>query len=191
MIDFLMSLPLWVLALLLNAWLMGFTLIALGVLRRWIFPRVRISGEPALYFSIGVMQAGFVLFGLIAALTAVNVWTRYEIVSGIVSDEATAIAGLYRDVGGYPQPKRDELQKTLREYTQQIVGVAFPAHRVGRVPTEGIAFMDQLQSQLFAFEPATEGQKALHGETLAQYNRVLQARRQRVDAVTTGLPIVI
>lgn len=191
MIDFLMGLPLWVLGVVLNAWLMTFTLVALGVLRRWVFPRVRMSGEPSLYFTVGVMQAGFMLFGLIAALTAVSVWQRYEAVSSIVSDEATAIASLYRDVAGYPQPPRDALEETLRGYTKQIINEAFPAHRQGTIPNAGVAFMNQLQSQLFAFEPKTRGQEILHGETLAQYNRVLQARRQRVDAVTTGLPIVV
>src|SRR5258706_3445003 len=191
MIDFLMELPLWVLGVVLNVWLMGFTLLALGVLRRWVFPRVRMTAEPALYFTVGVMQAGFMLFGLIAALTAVSVWQRYEAVSGVVSDESTAIASLYRDVSGYPQPPRDALQETLRGYTRQIIQEAFPAHRMGKIPTTGVAFMDQLQSQLFAFEPTTQGQKILHGETLAAFNRALQARRQRLDPVTTGLPILV
>jgi hypothetical protein len=191
MIDFLMGLPLWVLGVVLNIWLMGFTLMALGVLRRWVFPRVRMTAEPALYFTVGVMQAGFMLFGLIAALTAVSVWQRYETVSGVVSDEATAIASLYRDVSGYPPPHLEALEETLRGYTQQIIREAFPAHRAGKIPATGVAFMNQLQSQLFAFEPKTEGQKILHAETLAQFNRVLQARRQRLDAVSTGLPIVV
>jgi len=191
MIDFLMGLPLWVLGVVLNLWLMGFTLMALGVLRRWVFPRVRMTAEPALYFTVGVMQAGFMLFGLIAALTAVSVWQRYETVSGVVSDESTAIASLYRDLSGYPEPPREALQETLRGYTRQIIQEAFPAHREGKIPATGVAFMNQLQSQLFAFEPNTEGQKIHHGETLTQFNGVLQARRQRLDAVTTALPIVV
>ena len=191
MIDFLVGLPLWILAVVLNVWLIGFTLVALGVLRRWVFPRVRMASEPALYFSIGVMQAAFMMFGLIAALTAVSVWQRYEVVSGIVSDEATAIAGLYRDFGGYPEPHRQLLRATLRGYTEQIINEAWPAHRQGRHIVKGVEWMDHLQGQLFAVEPATEGQKVLYSQTLAQYNRVLQARRQRLDAVTTGLPIVV
>ena len=51
--------------------------------------------------------------------------------------------------------------------------------------------MTDLQSQLFAFEPVTEGQKILPSETLAASDRVLPARRQRLDAVGTGLPIVV
>ena len=188
MIDFLTGLPLWVLGLVLNVWLIGFTLVALGILRRWVFPRVRMSSEPALYFSIGVMQAGFMLFGLIAALTAVSVWQRYEQVSGVVSEEATAIAGLYRDFSGYPQPQRGEMQEILRGYTRQIIEEAFPAHRDDRVILKGVEWMDRLQARLLAFEPSTESQKIVHAETLRAFNELVQKRRQRLDAVQSGLP---
>jgi len=38
-IDFLFTLPLWALAIVLNVWLMGFSLASLWCLRRWILPR--------------------------------------------------------------------------------------------------------------------------------------------------------
>ena len=191
MIDFITGLPLWLLAIVLNGWLIGFTLIAVTILRRWVFPRVPMLSDPALYFSIAVMQAGFVLFGLVAALTAVSVWQRYEAVSSIVSDEANGIATLYRDLSGYPQPAREDLQQSLREYTRQIIDEAFPAHRAGLRIRKGSDVLDRMQAKLFSFEPAGEGQRALHGEALAAFNRMLQARRQRVDAVGSGLPAVI
>ena len=51
--------------------------------------------------------------------------------------------------------------------------------------------MDRFQGILVSFEPATEGQKLLHGETLRAYNSLIQARRMRVDAVLTHLPTVM
>jgi hypothetical protein len=51
--------------------------------------------------------------------------------------------------------------------------------------------MDRLQSQLFAFEPATESQKILHAETVRAFNQLVQQRRQRLDAVGAGLPGVM
>ena len=191
MIEFLTGLPLWLLAIVLNVWLIGFTLVAVGVLRKWVFPHIPLTGDPALYFSIGVMQASFMLFGLVAALTAVSVWQRYESVSDVVSQEANGIATLYRDLSGYPRPQREELQDLLRAYTNQIIHEAFPAHREGKIIRGGSDIVDRLQAKLFAFEPAGEAQKALHGEALAAFNRLLQARRHRVDSVGSGLPIVV
>jgi hypothetical protein len=191
MIDFLVSLPLWVLAVILNVWLMGFALVSLWALRRWVLPRLRINTDAALFYGAAVMQSAMVLYGLIAALTAVSVWARHGQVSDVVSSEATAIASLWRDLAGYPQRERDAMREVLRGYTNQIINEAWPAQQQGRVPREGVEWMDRLQAQLFAFEPATESQKALHAETLSAYNRMVQARRLRLDAVNSGLPGVM
>jgi uncharacterized membrane protein YhaH (DUF805 family) len=51
--------------------------------------------------------------------------------------------------------------------------------------------MDEFQTTLIGFEPATEGQKILHAEALRAYNNMIQARRLRLDAVNTGLPGVM
>jgi hypothetical protein len=51
--------------------------------------------------------------------------------------------------------------------------------------------MDRFLGQLLVFEPTTESQKLLHAETLSAFNRMYEARRQRLDAVKSGLPGVM
>jgi hypothetical protein len=51
--------------------------------------------------------------------------------------------------------------------------------------------LDRFEAQLFSFEPKTEGQKILHAQTLGAYNRLIETRRQRLDAVDIGLPRVM
>jgi hypothetical protein len=191
MIDFLLSLPLWFLAIVLNAWLMGFSLASLWFLRRWWLPKLRIDNDASLFYGAAVMQSAMVLYGLIAALTAVSVWSRHAQVSDIVSGEATAIAMVWRDLGGYPNPQRDSMHGILRGYTEQIINEAWPLQRSGRVPRLGTEWLDRLQAQLFVFEPLSEAHKILHAQTLGAYNHLVEARRQRLDAVNTGLPTVM
>lgn len=191
MIDFLLSLPLWALAVVLNAWLMSFSLVALWTLRRWVLPRLHVHTDASLFYGAAVMQSGMVLYGLVAALTAVSVWNKHSHVSDTVSAEATAIASLWRDLGGYPQRERDSLRDVLRGYTNQIIQEAWPEQRQGKVPRMGIEWMDRIQGQLFAFEPASESQKVLHAQTLSAYSHLAEARRQRLDSVNTGLPKVM
>jgi hypothetical protein len=95
MIDLLFSIPLWLLALGLNIWLMGVALVGLWIVRRRVLPRLRLGYVDA-YFTAAVVQSAILLYGLIAALTAVGVWQRYSQVSDIVSSEATAIASVWR-----------------------------------------------------------------------------------------------
>jgi hypothetical protein len=59
------------------------------------------------------------------------------------------------------------------------------------IPGGGVEHVNRFQAVLDKFEPATEGQKLLHGETLHAYNGMILARRLRLDAVTTGLPAVM
>jgi len=109
----------------------------------------------------------------------------------VVSSEATAIAVLWRSLGGYAQPERDSIRELLRGYTDQVIRGAWPAQREGRVPREGVEWLDRLQSQLFAVQPISEAQRILHVETVGAYNRMVQARRQRLDAVAGALPAVM
>jgi len=55
-----------------------------------------------------------VFYSLTVGLIAVGVWTTYSNIDHIVSAEAAAIACMYRDPGGYPEPVRAELQSQLR-----------------------------------------------------------------------------
>jgi len=190
-IDVLFLLPLWALAIVLNVWLIGFALATLWALRRWLLPRLNVNTNAALFYAAAVMQSAMVLYGLVAALTAVSVWTRHSQVADTVSREATAIAGLWRDLGGYPQRERDSMREVLRGYTNQIIQEALPAQREGRIPRGGVEWMDRFLAQLLVFEPTSESQKLLHAETLSAFNRMHEARRQRLDAVNTGLPGVM
>jgi hypothetical protein len=190
MMDFLFMLPLWLLALVLSVWLMGFGLVGLWFVRRHVVPRMRLRYDDA-YFGAAVLQSTMLLYGLVAALTAVGVWQRYSEAADVVSSEATSIASLWRDVGGYPQAQRDAMRDILRGYTEQVINEAWPLQRQGKIPSEGVGWMDRLQEQLFAFEPVTESQKIIHAETLGGFNELVQHRRQRLDAVQSGLPPVL
>jgi uncharacterized protein DUF4239 len=191
MIDFLLSLPLWALAIVLNIWLISFVLLSLWALRRWILPRLHINTDASLFLGAAAMQSAMVLYGLVAALTAVSVWTRHSQVSDTASREATAIAILWRDLGGYPASERDAMREVLRGYTIQVINEAWPVQRQGRVPRMGVEWLNRFQGLLFPFEPTSESQKILHAQTLDAYNSLVEARNARLDAVNTRLPGVM
>jgi hypothetical protein len=190
LIDFLSSLPLWLLGAVLNASLVGFALAGLWAVRRWVLPRLGLGYDDA-YLAAAVAQSVMMLYGLVAALTAVGVWQRYSEVSDVASAEATAIASLWRDFGGYPEPSRGALREVLRGYTDQVIHEAWPQQNRGVIPSEGVQWMDRLQADLFAFEPATEAHKILHAETVHGFNELVQERRQRLDSVQAAIPGVL
>jgi hypothetical protein len=190
LLEFLFGLPLLITGPAIIIGLCVFALVGLSVVRRLLLPRLRIGVSDS-EFAGAMLQSVMVFYGLAVALIAVNVFQTYSDTAKIVTGEATALNGLYRDVNGYPDSIRPELQQKLREYTEEVINHAWPLQRQGKIPTAGIEHMGRFQSVLDKFEPATEGQKLLHGETLRAYNQLIQARRQRLDAVRTGLPAVM
>lgn len=190
MFDSFFDLPLYVAGLVIIGSLCLFSIGGLLLVRRFVLPRLRIDHHDS-HFSGSIVHSVMVFYGLALALIAVNVFETYSDVSKIVSGEATQLAALYRDVSGYPEPIRGQLQKELREYTDQVINGAWPLQRKGQIPTAGVEYMNRFQAILIAYEPETDGQEALHAETLRAYNNTILARRMRVDAVVTGLPAVM
>ena len=190
MLEFLFDLPLLITGPAIIGSLCLFAIGGLLLVRRRVLPRLRIEVADS-EFAGAMMQCVMVFYGLAVALIAVNVFQTYSDVSKIISGEASALNAIYRDVTSYPEPIRLELQKELREYTDQVIHGAWPVQRQGKVPTAGFEHMSRFQAVLDKFEPATEGQKLLHAETLRAYNLLIQARRLRLDAASTELPTVM
>jgi len=190
MFDSLFDTPLVIAGIVIIGALCSYTTVGLALVRRLILPRLRVHVEDSEYAG-GILQSIMVFYGLAVALMAVSVSQTYSDVSKIISGEATNLAALYRDVSGYPEPIRSQLQAELREYTDQIIHEAWPLMAKGKTPTAGVDYMNRFQDVLIAFEPRTDGQRLLHGEALRAYNAFIQARRLRLDAVNTGLPPVM
>jgi hypothetical protein len=188
--DFIYDLPLAVNGTMLIVGLCLFAVSGLLLVRRFVLPRLRIHIDDS-QFSGSLVQCVMVFYGLAVALIAVSVFQTYSDVSKIVSQEATALASLYRDVSGYPEPIRPQLQGELREYVRYVIHEAWPLQQHGQVPGGGVELMNRFQSTLIGFEPSTDGQKILHAEALRAYNNMIQARRLRLDAVGTELPGVM
>ena len=190
MLEFLFDLPLLITGPAIVGSLCLFAVAGLLVVRRHVLPRLRIQVADS-EFAGAMLQSVMVFYGLAVALMAVNVSQTYSDVSKIVTGEASALNAIYRDVTSYPLPIRLELQQELRAYTDQVIHEAWPLQQRGKIPTAGIAHMSRFQLVLDTFEPVTEGQKLLHGETLRAYNLLIQARRLRLDAASTSLPAVM
>jgi hypothetical protein len=182
--------PLWIVGPLLELLLVAFAIFGVRFVRARVLPRLRVTHDDS-HFVGTLVHSVMVFYGLVLALVAVNVFETYNEASRVVSAEAAALAALYRDVSGYPEPARSNLQSALREYVAYTIREAWPAQRRGRVPSAGVEKMDRFQAQLETFEPRTEGEKILHAEAWRAYNRVTEERRARLDRVTIGLPGVM
>jgi Protein of unknown function (DUF4239) len=132
-----------------------------------------------------------VFYGLALGLIAVATWENYTEVDGVVTTEAAAVASLFRDLDGYPQPLRARLETMMRDYTRVVLEREWPAHKQGVALEDGDALLDQFENEVMNFEPSKEREKIAHAEVLRSLDTVVEQRRLRLQAVSTGLPAAL
>ena len=162
------------------------SIVGLLLARRYVVPRFHYS-EGINDAVSGTVQAIGVFYGITVGLIAVGVWNTNTSSSDLVSREASSIATLFRDCGGYPSPWREDLRKGLHDYTVFIINEAWPAQQKGKEVEHGRILIDEFQTKLYSFTPSNPSQVALHSETLKAFNNLLDYRRLRIDAVGSGL----
>ena len=137
----------------------------------------------------GLLAALVGIYAIAAGLTAVAVWGNTQDAGTNVGKEAAAIIVLYHDLSGYPQPLQDTAKQALIDYTRYVIDQEWPLHTHGEAPSGPLKVIDDAQRRMFEFEPTTEGQKVIHALTLQAYNKVIEMRRLRLQAVgDTALP---
>ena len=96
MLESIFDIPLVIAGLAIVGFLCLFSIGGLLLVRRLVLPHLRIHDEDS-HFSAAMVHSVMVFYGLALALIAVNVFEIYADVSKIISQEATALAVLYRD----------------------------------------------------------------------------------------------
>lgn len=181
------DLPNWLLCIFIVATVVGLALAGLFISRP-IVSRI-VGGTPkhndVVSYFLGAMG---VFYGLALGLIAVATWENYTEVDAVVTSEAAALASLYRDLDGYPQPMHGSLETVLRDYTHMVIEKEWPAHKQGIALEEGDLILERLENAVMSFEPTREREKIAHGEVLRSLDTVLEQRRLRLQAVSTGLP---
>ncbi len=181
------DLPNWLLCIIIVATVVGLALAGLFISRPLvgrIVGRTSKHNDLVSYF-LGAMG---VFYGLALGLIAVATWENYTEVDAVVTSEAAAVSSLYRDLDGYPQPLRGSLENLLRDYTHMVIEKEWPAHKQGIALEDGDLILDRLENEVMSFEPTREREKIVHAEVLRSLDTVLDQRRLRLQAVSTGLP---
>jgi Protein of unknown function (DUF4239) len=155
--------------------------------RRWV---KRIPGNDGRYNEIintTIATVG-VFFGITLGLISVGAWENFSQINTNVNQEVSSINVLYRAVSLYPDPARELLKNSLKEYVHFAIHEEWPSQQRGIVPKGGTEKVTAIQKHLYTFEPVSESMKAVHAETIGAFNEMIRQRRSRLQSVTSGLP---
>lgn len=183
------DIPTWQLGVAIVLLFNSVSLLGLMISRNWIYRKFRLSNETNEAIN-GYFAGVGVLYGLLLGLVAVAAWQNYDNVDKITSTEATATAALYRDISTLEQPTKKELQQKLEDYLKYVINVSWPAHRKGETPRGGTLTLSEFHRILADYNPQSMQQQVLMSEALSAFNKLIEARRARLDSVSTAIPAV-
>ncbi len=149
-------------------------------------------GDPQINETIGYATATFSLFyALLAGLLTVAAYQNRDRVEQNILNEAGAVSAIYAGMNSYPEPIRSDVKEMLRDYVLFTIHKDWPAHRQGNILNGGSNRMDAIRQKLATYEPATVAQQIIHGQTIAGFSHLTEARQERLNGVTTRIPAVL
>lgn len=141
---------------------------------------------------LGYAIASFGLFyGILLGLVAVQVYSNFTTVHQDVLNETSYLAALYRDASGFPHAEAAQLQNDLRAYVHDVIARDWPLQRMDIPPNDGAQTIAAFQNHLLALEPRTQGDQALLGQTIQEFNTFIAARRTRIADAQLALPSLL
>ena len=181
------NLPNWLFGLVVVLFFTLYGLIGLFTTRPWV-RRQHKEGHSHNDIVSYFLAAITVFYGITLGLLAVATWTNYSSTQDKVDHEAQTVASLYRDVNSFPEPLRTSMDNDLRAYVREVIDKSWPQMRKGIVPYGSGMQLDQLQADLLLFEPKTERETIVAQQAYQVFNNLVEARRARLETVTSGMP---
>ncbi len=182
--------PLWLGMLLVGLLFVGLAWAAILLIRPWVAKQAPLLGDWDRVLGYAVAVYG-VLYGVTLGMIAAGAWANFVEVDGIVLEEASSVAVLYRDAAGLPPEVADEVHALLTEYTRQVIDEEWPAQARGERPEQTVEEMDAIQQVLFRYEPETQAQITMQAQSVTAFNELISDRRARIAVTELALPAVL
>jgi uncharacterized integral membrane protein len=176
--------------LLITSFFVGFgTLGQLGF--RKILARVfKLSKADNEAVNVMLMLVG-AFYGITLGLIAVASQATFSNAEDKVSTEAASLTAMYRSAAMLESPDRERMKGLLRDYVEKVINESWPQQQRGEVPTGGTSTMNELQNALASYRPQSERDTLFFAQTLSQFSQLIEARRERLNRVTAGLPAAV
>jgi len=130
-------------------------------------------------------------FGIAVGLIIVASWQNYTQAKNIIEEEGSALAAVYNDSRSIPEPYGGNIRKDLKQYAKEVLVTDWPAHKNDTYSERSSAILDLLQVDITRAAGEPKLNEAIINQIFNQYNKVVQQRRLRINAVLFGIPGVL
>jgi hypothetical protein len=138
-------------------------------------------GRSWMTVSPGLLSPIGVIFGLLVAFTAAQVWNDTERATAAVATEAGALRSAVLLSSVLPEDARNQLRSLIREHIEHTIKDEWPMMAKGdaTIKISPPALSKALQLTL-SLSPDTPGQQTAQREVATYLEQALEARRQRI-----------
>lgn len=182
------ALPLWMLSLL---------VIVLPTLAAASLPALmrRLFGFEWLEANTPVAGIKFALvggvFAVLLGFAVIVVWQKFDEAETAVTQEAAAVASLYRLTDGLDAAARGAVHEKATKYARTVIADDWPAMAEGRVGRRASAAPTELYGAVLAIDLAAPRNALVAGQMLGELRYVTQGRRQRLALASGIVPGVV
>ena len=141
----------------------------------------RPSGSAFRGFSAGMLSPLGVIFGLLVAFIAAQVWNDVEHARVAVEREASSLRSVVLLAAAFPGDAESRVRELVRHHVEDAVSQEWPrmADQSATIRDSSPALSSALQIAI-ALDPKSPGQITAQRELVARLEDALEARRQRI-----------
>jgi Protein of unknown function (DUF4239) len=126
-----------------------------------------------------------VIYAVVLGFVAIGVWERYIAAETRTSQEADALASIYRSAGQFQRGAA--LRRDLRVYVTDTISLEWPNMERGFASHDTDTTAERVALDVARLQPKDRGQNDLHSQMLANVDEAFADRDERLGEGSTGL----
>lgn len=138
--------------------------------------------------ALGVLGAVGTIYGLILALSAVQVWQDYTNAGNAVTREAAEAGDLYRAAAAYGGSEGLRVEAAVRAYVESVVASEWLRMADAESSRSTWDHYDALHRSVSALNPTDPRHTIWTMQMVRGVDAIASARRDRLDQAANGLP---
>ena len=152
---------------------------------RWRHREVEAS-ENFIIDSVNVLVG--LLFSIILAFVIASVLEDYDKASSDTQQEANSLGAVYGFAQGIPEPAKSLWKRDSRHYADLVIKQDWPLMQHQQASEAAWTALTTLRNDVYAFTAANSREQNLQNKAMDKIQDIYDARRTRVELVSTGVP---
>ena len=167
----------------------AFTIVVV-VLAVWVIRRTVPATREGFHAEISAPMLGVVaaLFGLILAFVIIIAYQNFLDADANVSREADALSSVVRDSAAFPEPGGANVRLAVGNYVRTVVDKEWPEMHKGQDSSLARGSLSNIFAAFRTVKPTSHVETAFYDDSVSQLNDALDARRNRIQTASGGLP---